>query len=97
MVYLKDNIDTVRQECIDRNKPGWDYPLELIDKAIEAQVGQNLRYRNGKTYDKDGCLSQYTCSTDVPEYESDQEAAKWELTSHVRNSANRLYKGFTAI
>lgn len=97
-VYLKDNIDVVRQECIKRNQDGYDYSLDLINQAIEAQVKDNLRYRNGKTYcNVFGVGSEYVHKSDIPVYESESECAIWEFSGYVRNSASRLSRGFSVI
>jgi hypothetical protein len=96
-VYLKDHVDTVRQECIKRNDTIY-YPVELIDRAIHAQIGNELRYRNGKTYDKCfGVCSEYVNDFDIPNYEEESTCALWEFSGIVMNSAGRLHRGYSAI
>lgn len=96
-VYLKNHVATVRAECISRNEDGHSYSPELIDQAIAAQIKNRLRYRNGRTFDRSGWISEYVYKTDVPQYTDLNECARWELSGHVRNSASRIFRGFTAI
>lgn len=99
-IYLKNHVDTVRAECLRRNDPltQYDYSEALINQAIAAQIENNLRYRDGKTYDRCfGLASEYVNKSDVPHYTNDSEAATWEFSGHVRNSASRINRGHTAI
>ncbi len=101
-VWLKDNVNAVKAECLKRNRidiSGHDYSEDIIDKAIQAQIGNNLRYNTkGKTYDNQfGVVSEYTNKLDVPIYNTDEELAKWEFVGHVRNSASRIYRGLKPI
>ena len=97
-IFLKDHIETVKIECLNRNSLDHYFSPELIDQAIQAQVNDNLRYKNGKTYCNEfGVGSEYVNKSDIPNYETEAECAKWEFSGYVRNSASRLKRGFTAI
>jgi hypothetical protein len=91
-VYLRDHINTVRSACIQRDQ----YSIDLIDKAIVAQVENNLHYRDGKVYDKlFGLSSEYL--DEAPVYKSEQECAEWEFCGYICNSAWRLQNGYPAL
>ena len=94
-VYLKDHIETVKKECLRRNKTDHYISPDLIDLAIQANVKWNLRYNkaNGKTYSDQfghGPCAEYVNKSDVPKYDDDSQAAVWEFTGIVRNSISAL-------
>ena len=96
-IYLKDHQETVLNECLNRNKDD-RYKIQTIKEAMKAQVNDNLRYKNGKTYCKEhGIGSQYVNKHEIPNYIDPAEAAKWEFTGYVMNSASRITRGYTAI
>lgn len=97
-IYLKDHTEAVKEECLNRNTADHDYSPKQIDEAIQAQIGNELRYSNGKTHDKQfGVCAEYVNKSEAPKYSSEDEAAKSEFSGHVRNSASRVKRGYTAI
>lgn len=101
MVKLKDNQDVVLQFCIARNNTS-HIPSELINKGLQAQIKNNLRYnpKTGKTYSNDfknTCVAEYVETKDIPKYEDTETCACWEFAGFVRNSASRLQRGYSAI
>lgn len=95
IVYLKDHIETVREECLRRNETEHYISPDLIDLAIQANVKWNLRYNkaSGKTYSDQfgrGPCSEYVNNSDVPKYDDDSQAALWQFSSIVRDSISAL-------
>ena len=97
-IYLKDHTEAVKEECLRRNTAEFYYSPKQIEEAIQAQIGNELRYRNGKTIDKlFGVCAEYVNKSEIPKYSTKDEAAKWEFSGWVRNSASRVTRGYTAI
>lgn len=98
-IYLKDNAEAVLNEAIKRNKYEY-YSKKLLTEAIEANIKDNLRYNinKGITYNNTfGKAAEYVDKTNKPTYETEEQAAVWEFTRYVRNSAQRKLNGYTII
>lgn len=98
-VYLKDFKEAVRDEAIRRNSIKSTLPIGLIDEAIEAHCNNNLRVNpiSNIVWNKEGWLSRPSTANDTTTYESEEDAAVWEFTCYVRNSASRKMRGYTLI
>ncbi len=99
-IYLVDHIETVRAAALKRNEPGYNYSPELIDKAIQAHIGDELRYNlsTGITYNKSlGWCSKFVNQEDIPVYDSHDDAAEWSFTGMVRSSCSSFLRGYALI
>lgn len=100
IIYLKDFKDVVFEEAKSRNEPGYHYSDKELTDALNANVKDELRYnlKTGKTYNKHmGKVSEFTNKSDIIDYDTPEEAAKWGFTGFVRNSASRVKRGYSAI
>lgn len=98
-VYLKDHKEAVLDECLKRNSNHY-FSKSLLIEALEANAKDELRYNKtyGITQNKSmGRIAEYVNKTDISEYDSDEEAAIWEFSGWVRNSASRKERGYSII
>lgn len=96
-VWLVDHQEAVLDEALKRNHPQSYFSVEEIKEAISYCVEEEYRYNKskGKTYCKFfGMQAEYIDKEDLPKYESNEEAARWEFTNFVRNEASRKKKNY---
>lgn len=88
-IYLKDFKAVVLEEAINRNYYNY-YSNELLKMAIDYEIknGLNFNFKNGWLYRKLDWISQPVGVKEI--YKSEEEAAKWEFTSSVRNTASMI-------
>jgi len=94
MVYLKNNIEYVKNEIIAKREIGKTVSNYLLTDAINFHVKQNLRYneKTGTTYKKNEWCSKYI--DQKPEYETEEECAFWEFAGEICNSISRKQRNF---
>lgn len=97
MIYLKNNIEFVKNEILAKRETMKSVSLDLINEAISFHVKQNLRYneKTGTTFKKNEWCSKYVNTDEIPVYNNENECAFWEFGGEICNSVSRKQRGFS--
>jgi hypothetical protein len=79
-------------EHVDASK----FSSDLIAKARAAQVSAGLRYNTATCVvsDKNGMRSRFAKKSDCTPHRCLEDVMRWEFSSWIRNSANRIKTGY---